>query len=325
MSGGRPVTVFGEVGAAGVRRFGRVGGRGFGWGGGWAGGALALRGRGGPGRRGGPAAAVAGCGSTGGGWGRAGSLFVVGGRRGQGYLLGWRTCGHWLLARSSLFATLRGHPCPSPSAARRWRSSRGAGSGWGARSVAGPGGWGCGGRLRWLGVRLLWVGMQGPALESASVGWRAYGRELGRFGRDRSVGDRAAAGCRGGGGWDEAAAGLLDAAAVGVVRRRVGCGPGWRGSGPRWRRRWTGAVAGGGAAAVGDAAGGPDGEWVGRRRGAAPNLAELLPQWLAAARRKGSRRRRARFPRCWTRPGPVPTCGRTRWRWPGRAGCGWRG
>ncbi|NJP48088.1 DUF5691 domain-containing protein [Actinacidiphila epipremni] len=88
----------------------------------------------------------------------------------------------------------------------------------------------------------------------------------------------------------EAAAGLLDAAAAGVVRRRAGIRPGVPGARPKpaaqdrrpalpeAARRRLGMLladrAGGGAAG-------------GNRRGAAPNLAELLPQWLAAARRAG--------------------------------------
>nr|WSX77245.1 DUF5691 domain-containing protein [Streptomyces sp. NBC_00899] len=87
---------------------------------------------------------------------------------------------------------------------------------------------------------------------------------------------------------EEAAAGLLDAAAAGVVRRRAGLRPGAAGERPpvaaedrraelpdAARRRLglllADRTAGGG----------------GNRRGSAPNLAELLPQWLAAARREG--------------------------------------
>jgi hypothetical protein len=87
---------------------------------------------------------------------------------------------------------------------------------------------------------------------------------------------------------DEAAAELLDAAASGVVRRRAGGRAGVAGGRPRVapgdrrpqlpeaaRRRL--------AMLLADRTG--DGSRV--RRGAAPNLAELLPQWLAAARREG--------------------------------------
>jgi hypothetical protein len=81
---------------------------------------------------------------------------------------------------------------------------------------------------------------------------------------------------------DEAAAGLLDAAAAGVVRRRAGVRPAVAGERPKpappdrrpplpeaARRRLEGLLA--------DRTG----------RGSTPNLAELLPQWLAAARREG--------------------------------------
>jgi hypothetical protein len=87
----------------------------------------------------------------------------------------------------------------------------------------------------------------------------------------------------------EAPAGLQDAAAVGVVRRRAGIRPGVAGGRPkaaaedpraelpaaaRERLRMLLADRAGPGGAVG-------------RRGAAPNLGELLPQWLAAARRRG--------------------------------------
>lgn len=88
---------------------------------------------------------------------------------------------------------------------------------------------------------------------------------------------------------EEAAAGLLDAAASGVVRRRAGVRAGVAGARPAVapedrrpmvpdaaRRRL--------AMLLSDRTG--DGS-RGGRRGAAPNLAELLPQWLAAARREG--------------------------------------
>ncbi|WP_225847824.1 DUF5691 domain-containing protein [Streptomyces sp. HPF1205] len=87
----------------------------------------------------------------------------------------------------------------------------------------------------------------------------------------------------------EAAAGLLDAAASGVVRRRAGLTPGVAGERPRpapadrrpplpdaARRRL--------AMLLADRAGDGSRAW---RRGAAPNLAELLPQWLGAARAEG--------------------------------------
>jgi hypothetical protein len=87
---------------------------------------------------------------------------------------------------------------------------------------------------------------------------------------------------------EEAAVALLDAAAGGVVRRRAGVRPGVAGRRPgvapadrrpelpqAARRRLAMLL----ADRTADAARG--------RRGSAPNLAELLPQWLAAARREG--------------------------------------
>ncbi|WP_405586475.1 DUF5691 domain-containing protein [Streptomyces sp. NBC_01190] len=88
---------------------------------------------------------------------------------------------------------------------------------------------------------------------------------------------------------EEAAAGLLDAAAGGVMRRRAGVRPGVAGERPglapedrrpelpEAARRRLGMLL---ADRTGD--GGRGG-----RRGAAPNLAELLPQWLSEARREG--------------------------------------
>ncbi|MGW5350539.1 DUF5691 domain-containing protein [Streptomyces sp. NPDC004031] len=86
----------------------------------------------------------------------------------------------------------------------------------------------------------------------------------------------------------DAASSLLDAAATGVVRRRAGLLPGTAGPRPKpaapdrrpelppaARRRL--------AALLADRSG----SGGGNRRGAAPNLAELLPQWLAAARHEG--------------------------------------
>jgi Family of unknown function (DUF5691) len=83
---------------------------------------------------------------------------------------------------------------------------------------------------------------------------------------------------------EETAVGLLDAAAEGVVRRRAGARPGVAGARPKptpadprpevpeaARRRLEMMLAEGGRS----------------RQGAAPNLTELLPQWLAAARRAG--------------------------------------
>lgn len=87
---------------------------------------------------------------------------------------------------------------------------------------------------------------------------------------------------------DEAAVGLLDAAAAGVVRRRAGVRPGvarertavaphdGRQPLPEAARRRLERL-------LADRTGGSPGN----RRGAAPNLAELLPQWLAEARRLG--------------------------------------
>jgi hypothetical protein len=83
---------------------------------------------------------------------------------------------------------------------------------------------------------------------------------------------------------EEAAQGLLDAAAVGVVRRRAGLRPAVAGDRPR-------------VAAPDERAPLPEAARrrlemmltdTGRgRQGSAPNLTELLPQWLAAARRGG--------------------------------------
>ncbi|WP_329175437.1 DUF5691 domain-containing protein [Streptomyces sp. NBC_01477] len=86
----------------------------------------------------------------------------------------------------------------------------------------------------------------------------------------------------------ETAAGLLDAAAAGAVRRRAGLRPAVAGQRPAVapedrraelppaaRRRLETLLT--------DRAGGTSGN----RRGSAPNLAELLPQWLAAAHREG--------------------------------------
>ena len=83
---------------------------------------------------------------------------------------------------------------------------------------------------------------------------------------------------------EEAAEGLLDAAAEGVVRRRAGMRPGVAGERPKpapddprrelptpARHRLEMLLTEGGRG----------------RQGAAPNLTELLPQWLAAARREG--------------------------------------
>ena len=88
---------------------------------------------------------------------------------------------------------------------------------------------------------------------------------------------------------DEAAAGLLDAAAVGVVRRRAGVRPGVAGERPAVAPQTGGpqlpeAARRRLAMLLADrTAGGPAGD----RRGRRPNLAELLPQWLAVARREG--------------------------------------
>ncbi len=83
---------------------------------------------------------------------------------------------------------------------------------------------------------------------------------------------------------EEAALGLLDAAAEGVLRRRAGLRPGVAGPRPRTappdtrpelpeaaRRRLDMLLTEGGRS----------------RHSSAPNLTELLPQWLAAARRHG--------------------------------------
>ncbi|UWE12663.1 DUF5691 domain-containing protein [Actinacidiphila bryophytorum] len=87
---------------------------------------------------------------------------------------------------------------------------------------------------------------------------------------------------------EEAAAGLLNAAATGVVRRRAGLRPAPAGERPPVAaedrrpelpdaaRRRLGMLLADRTAGSG-----------GNRRGSAPNLAELLPQWLAAARREG--------------------------------------
>ncbi|WP_433891908.1 DUF5691 domain-containing protein [Streptomyces sp. CA-111067] len=91
-----------------------------------------------------------------------------------------------------------------------------------------------------------------------------------------------------GGDAEEAALGLLDAAAVGVLRRRGGVLPGVAGQRPAvapvdGRAQMPAAAQQRLGKLLADRTGGSSGG----RRGAAPNLAELLPQWLAAARREG--------------------------------------
>ena len=75
-------------------------------------------------------------------------------------------------------------------------------------------------------------------------------------------------------------------------------------------------------------AGWPDrrGQRPAGRRGAAPDLTELLPQWLAAANAHGyARPGRAAARAAGRGPGAYrPAAGR-RWPSPGRAGCGWPG
>ncbi|WP_329380444.1 DUF5691 domain-containing protein [Streptomyces sp. NBC_01351] len=96
---------------------------------------------------------------------------------------------------------------------------------------------------------------------------------------------------RGGGGPTGSPEALLDAAAVHAVRRRAGLLPAEAGPRPEpaprdprpappeaARRRLAQLLAGRSGAAA-----------SGGRRGAAPDLTELLPQWLAAARRHGYR------------------------------------
>jgi hypothetical protein len=87
---------------------------------------------------------------------------------------------------------------------------------------------------------------------------------------------------------EEAAAGLLDAAAAGVARRRAGVRPGVAGQRPpvaaEDRRAELPAAA---RQRLGMLLADRAGAGTGNRRGAAPNLAELLPQWLAAAHREG--------------------------------------
>ncbi|MFF7197925.1 MULTISPECIES: DUF5691 domain-containing protein [unclassified Streptomyces] len=83
---------------------------------------------------------------------------------------------------------------------------------------------------------------------------------------------------------DEAAAGLLDAAAAGVVRRRAGVRPGVARerpglAPPDTRRPLPEAARQRLDRLLTDRTGGGSGN----RRGSAPNLAELLPQWLAEA------------------------------------------
>ncbi|MEU7025460.1 DUF5691 domain-containing protein [Streptomyces sp. NPDC046275] len=101
-----------------------------------------------------------------------------------------------------------------------------------------------------------------------------------------------------GGGGDAAPVALLDAAAVHTVRRRAGLRPGPaappleaapeddRPALPAAARRRLGQLLAGRAAPA------P----AGGRRGAAPDLAELLPQWLAAANERGCRAPAAALP-----------------------------
>lgn len=87
---------------------------------------------------------------------------------------------------------------------------------------------------------------------------------------------------------EEAAKGLLDAAAAGVVRRRAGVRPGAAGErpgvAPPDRRPALPAAA---RRRLGMLLADRTGDGTRSRRGPAPNLAELLPQWLGAARREG--------------------------------------
>jgi hypothetical protein len=87
---------------------------------------------------------------------------------------------------------------------------------------------------------------------------------------------------------EEAAGGLLDAAAGGVVRRRAGVEPAVAGERPPVapadrRPRLPEAARHRLGMLLADRAG----DGGGGRRGAAPNMAELVPQWLAVARREG--------------------------------------
>ncbi|MDX6356655.1 MAG: hypothetical protein QOF98_3558 [Streptomyces sp.] len=87
---------------------------------------------------------------------------------------------------------------------------------------------------------------------------------------------------------EEAAAGLLDAAAGGVVRRRAGVRPGVAGErlepAPADRRPTLPEAA---KHRLGMLLADRTGEGTRSSRGPVPNLAELLPQWLTAARREG--------------------------------------
>ena len=144
--------------------------------------------------------------------------------------------------------------------------------------------------------------------------------------------------------WEE----LVTAALLGTDRRTppgADAGPGGaRGAAGRGgrgdRTAPGGAAAGAGGGAPGARAAGPapaaarpprgrrlallladrPGTGGGGRRGTAPDLMELLPQWLAAANAHGYAAPPAGCcPRCWTRPGAVPICARRPWPSPGRA------
>lgn len=89
---------------------------------------------------------------------------------------------------------------------------------------------------------------------------------------------------------EEAAAGLLDAAAGGVLRRRAGALPGSAGErpapAPEDRRPGLPEAA---RSRLAQLLADRTGDGGRGRRGAAPNLAELLPQWLSVARKEGYR------------------------------------
>lgn len=124
----------------------------------------------------------------------------------------------------------------------------------------------------------------------------------------------------------EAPVTLLDAAATETVRRRAGLLPGRAAQRPEPAARdprppLPAPAARRLAMLLADR----PGTGGGGRRGTAPDLMELLPQWLAAANTRGF----AAPPRCcppsWTRPGDVRTCARRRWPSRDRVPCGWPG
>ena len=111
----------------------------------------------------------------------------------------------------------------------------------------------------------------------------------------------------------EAPVALLDAAAVETVRRRAGLRPARAADRPQpapedARPALPPAAARRLAMLLADR----PGAGGGGRRGTAPDLVELLPEWLARANDRGLAPPPKCCPRCWTRRGGVRICGRRR-------------